>query len=146
MITSMPVNSLTELEHDRVWWDAGDHTYKLLGPQVGEAHRTGKLVLGCAILPWHQRDTGRDLHWGKISNAPKSQARCLKIVVTLRHRRMDYKFFSLNSIPQICLIPFLVLVWVPEMSFICFSNSSRLVRCYQLLLHSVVLCMLINTA
>lgn len=37
-------------------------TYKLLGPQVGEAHRTGKLVLGRAILTWHQRDAGRDLN------------------------------------------------------------------------------------
>lgn len=119
--------------------------YKPLGLKAGEAHRTGKVILGRAILPSYQRVAGRDLNSGKISNAGKSQACCLKAVVMFRHRRMDYRFFSLNSIPKICLIPFLILVRVPETSFICFGNSSQLVRCYQLLLHSVVLCILINT-
>lgn len=95
--------------------------------------------------PSMTQQAGRDSNSGKISNSEKIQTQRLKTVAIFRHRRMDYRLFSLNSIPKICLIPFLILVQVPKMSFICSSNSSQLVRCYQLLLHSVVLCTLINT-
>lgn len=53
----------------------------------------GNLILGCAILTAHQRVTGKDPNSGKINNAGKSQALCLRIVVMFRLRRVDYSFF-----------------------------------------------------